>query len=248
MDNATKIVQVLLMTGKEYVCVMRLHSSVSEEKVREVMNEFVGEIYQRPPLRSSVKRQVRKRRIYYIKDLEFQGQYVLFRVGCQAGTYIRKLCFDVGEALGFGAHMVELRRTRAGPFQEDENLATLYDLSYAYALFEEKDESYIRKIVQPVENALSLIPKIFVRNSAVDALCHGADLALPGVLRFHSGIKPRDVVGVFTQKEELVAIAKSLMSSEEMMTGDHGIAANIERVVMTPGTYPSMWRRDRKQA
>jgi len=236
------------MTGKEYVCVMRLHSSFSEEKIKEVMNEFVGEIYQRPPLRSSVKRQVRKRKIYYIKDLETQGQYVLFRVGCQAGTYIRKLCFDVGEVLGSGAHMVELRRTRTGPFQEDENLATLYDLSYAYALFEEKDESYIRKIVQPVENALSLTPKIFVRDSAVDALCHGADLALPGVLRLHSGIKPRNVVGIFTQKEELVALASSLMSSEEMTTKDHGMAANVERVVMAPGTYPSMWRSGRKQA
>jgi len=236
------------MTGKEYVCIMRLHSSVSEKKIEEVMNEFVGEIYQRPPLRSSVKRQVRKRKIYYIEDLEFQGQYVLFRVGCQAGTYIRKLCFDVGEVLGSGAHMVELRRTRTGPFQEDENLATLYDLSYAYALFEEKDESYLRKIVQPVENAFGLTPKIFVRDSAVDALCHGADLALPGVLRLHSGIKPRNVVGIFTQKEELVALARSLMSSEEMMTKDHGIAADVERVVMTPGTYPSMWRSGRKQA
>jgi len=92
LAKATKVVQTLLIAGKEYVCVMHLHQKVEEDKIREVINEFIGEIEQLPPIKSAVKRQLRKRNIYYLKVLEIDGQDVLFRVGCQAGTYIRKLC------------------------------------------------------------------------------------------------------------------------------------------------------------
>ncbi|MEW6506063.1 MAG: RNA-guided pseudouridylation complex pseudouridine synthase subunit Cbf5, partial [Chloroflexota bacterium] len=115
LGDATKIVQALLLSGKEYVCVMKLHGDVAEKRVKQVLAEFEDEIYQRPPLRASVKRQLRTRRIYYLDFFETEGRNVLFKVGCEGGTYIRKLCFDVGEVLGCGAHMQELRRTRAGP-------------------------------------------------------------------------------------------------------------------------------------
>ena len=243
LENATKILQVLLPAGKEYACVMRVHSSVPEDEVREVMGEFVGEIYQRPPLRSSVRRVVRKRVIYYIRDVEFDDGYVLFRVGCQSGTYIRKLVFDIGEALGCGAHMAELRRTRAGPFTEDERLVTLYDLEDAYLSWkEEGDESYLREVVQPMESALLLLPKVYIRDSAVDAVCHGADLAIPGILRLESGIRPMDLVGILSGKGEAVALGKALMSSDDMASLDHGLAVKTSRVIMPPGTYARMWR------
>lgn len=244
LENATKIVRVLLLAGKEYVCVMRIHSKASEKKVRKIMGEFIGETYQRPPLVSSVRRRVRKRTIYYMNDIEFKNAYVLFRVGCQSGTYIRKLCFDIGEALGCGAHMAELRRTRVGPFTEDKCLVTLYDLSDAYFSWKEDgDESYLREVVQPMENALSHTPKIYIRDSAVDAICHGAALALPGVLRLESGIRPMDLVGIFSEKGEIVAIGKALMSSGEMVSLDHGLAVKTSRVIMPSGTYAPMWRR-----
>jgi len=243
LEEATKVVQTLLLSGKEYVCVMRLHANVPSERVTQIMEEFVGEIYQRPPLRSSVRRDIRKRRIYYIKDFEFQENRVLFRIGCQAGTYIRKICFDIGEALGCGAHMEELRRTRTGPFTEDESLVTLYDLYDAYDLWiNEKDESPLRRIIKPMEEAPKLLPKIQIRDSAVDSICHGADLAVPGILRLESGIRPRELVGLFTLKDELIALARATMSTEEIMKRDHGIAADTLRVVMAPGTYPRMWQ------
>lgn len=119
LEDATKVVQALLYSGKEYVCVMRLHGDAPESSIRRVLNEFEDEIYQRPPLRSSVRRQIRTRRIYYNEFLEVNGRNVLFRVACEAGTYIRKLCYDVGEVIGVGAHMQELRRTRSGPFSEE---------------------------------------------------------------------------------------------------------------------------------
>jgi len=100
LEDATKTIQVFLLTGKEYVCLMTLHDSVPSTKLLSVMEEFVGEIYQKPPLRAAVKREVRKRRVYYIKDVEIDDRLVIFRVGCQAGTYIRKLVSDIGEVLG----------------------------------------------------------------------------------------------------------------------------------------------------
>ncbi|TFF96381.1 RNA-guided pseudouridylation complex pseudouridine synthase subunit Cbf5, partial [Candidatus Thorarchaeota archaeon] len=124
---ATKAMQALLPAGKEYVCILELHHAASEGDIEQIVDEFVGKIYQKPPLRSSVKRVLRVREIYYNRILEIKGRLVLFRVGCQAGTYIRKLCFDIGEALGVGGHMRELRRTRVGWFREDEHLCSLTD-------------------------------------------------------------------------------------------------------------------------
>jgi H/ACA ribonucleoprotein complex subunit 4 len=242
--EATKTVQALLVSGKEYVCVMRLHGSAPKSKVKAVFDEFVGVIYQRPPLRASVKRRIRTRKIYYLDLLEHAERNVLFQVGCEAGTYIRKLCYDLGEVLGVGAHMQELRRTRAGPFTEAEGMATLHDLAYVQAKWQEtNDEGLVRKLVQPMEKVVELVPKIFIRDSAVDALCHGANLAAPGVLSLETAIKPNDTVSVMTQKGEAVALSKMLVSSEDTLNMDHGLVAKTERVLMSRGVYPKMWHK-----
>jgi H/ACA ribonucleoprotein complex subunit 4 len=247
LEEATKVVQALLVSGKEYVCVMRLHGAIPETKVKSVLGEFVGTIYQRPPVRASVARRIRTRRIYYLDFLEMLERNVLFRVGCEAGTYIRKLCYDVGEVLGVGAHMQELRRTRAGPFTEEENLITLHDISYLEAKWQEtKDEKAIRKFVQPMEKALELVPKIYVRDSAVDAICHGADIAAPGVLSLEANIKPNDVIAVMTQKGEGIALSKASMATEDIMKMDHGLVAKTLRVLMPRGVYPRMWHKGRQ--
>ncbi|MEM3629651.1 MAG: RNA-guided pseudouridylation complex pseudouridine synthase subunit Cbf5, partial [Candidatus Bathyarchaeia archaeon] len=175
LEESRKVVQALLYSGKEYVCVMKLHGEVSKERVEAVLKEFEDVIYQRPPLRASVKRQLRTRKIYYIDFLEMNGRNVLFKVGCEGGTYIRKLCFDIGEVLGCGAHMQELRRTRAGPFVEGADIVTLHDVAFWFMEWQkEKDESILKKFIQPMEKALALVPKIYIRDSAVDAICHGA--------------------------------------------------------------------------
>jgi H/ACA ribonucleoprotein complex subunit 4 len=198
-------------------------------------------------VRSSVKRQLRTRTIYYNNFLEMDDRNVLFRVGCEAGTYIRKLCYDIGEVLGSGAHMQELRRTRVGPFIEDESLVTLHDISYLFSQWQEtKDESLLRKFVYPMEKALELMPKINVRDSAVDALCHGAHLTAPGVLSLDSGIKIGDAVAVFTQKGEAVTMSQATVSSEKMLKMDHGFVAKTQRVMMPRGMYPKMWRKSQQ--
>lgn len=242
LEDATKAIQVLLPAGKEYVCVMKLHGDVGEDRLREVLKEFTGEIYQRPPVRAAVRRKLRIRNIYYIELLEREGRNVLVRVGCEAGTYMRKLCHDVGEALGVGAHMQELRRTRTGPFSE-ENCVKLQDLADAYAAWKENGrEEPLRRVILPIEVAVRHLPKVVVRDGAVDALCHGAELAAPGVLELSSDIRRGDLIAVLTLKGELIELARAQMTSEQMLEAEHGIVARPERVVMRPGTYPRKWK------
>jgi H/ACA ribonucleoprotein complex subunit 4 len=249
LKDSTKVVQALLYSGKEYVCVMKLHGDIPEEQVKRVLAEFEDEIYQRPPLRASVKRQLRTRRIYYNDYLEMNGRNVLFRVGCEGGTYIRKLCFDVGEVLGVGAHMQELRRTRSGPFTEESpTFVTLHKVANWFAEWQEqKDDAILRQFIQPMENALALLPKIVVRDSAVDALCHGASLTAPGILSVESGMARGSVAAILTLKGEAVALAQALVSSDEMVKMDHGAVAVLRRVVMPRGTYPKVWRSGGKE-
>lgn len=242
-EDVTKAIQVFLLSGKEYVCLMQLHKDIEENRVRDVFEEFVGEILQRPPLRASVKRSVRKRTIYGIDVLEVDGRSVLFKIACQAGTYVRKICSDVGEALGCGAHMKELRRTRAGPFSEEKNLFSMYDLLHAQNDWKEaKDEAKLRTVIRPVEEAFEFIPKIYMRDSAVDAICHGADLAIPGIVKLDKAIENKTPVVLMSAKGEAVALARALLSTEHILEQDHGIAAKTIRVIMPPGTYPSLWK------
>jgi H/ACA ribonucleoprotein complex subunit 4 len=223
---------------------MKLHGDVPTGDVRRVLGEFEDLIYQRPPLRSSVKRQIRTRRIYYNEFIEHDGRHVLFKVGCEGGTYIRKLCFDMGEVLGVGAHMQELRRSRAGPFVETSPThVTLHDVAYWFGEWQEKkDDTLLHKFIQPLETALALLPKIVVRDSAVDALCHGANLTAPGVVSVDSGIEKDQVVAIFTLKGEAVALGKASITTQEMIDLKHGSVASLLRVIMPRGTYPKVWK------
>lgn len=219
-----------------------MHREVEKDRLESVLEEFTGEIYQLPPVKASVKRALRKRKIYYIKLLEAEGRLILFKVACQAGTYVRKLCSDIGDALGVGAHMRELRRIRAGPFHVDENLTTMLELRNAWESHLDGDEAPLRKVVMPVEYMFKHTPKIYIRDSAVDAVCHGASLAVPGVAKLDLEVKPGTLTGIFTLKGEVVALAEASMSTDEILDKERGIAAKVKRVIMPPGTYPKKWR------
>lgn len=243
LGHATKAVDALLTAGKEYVCLMKLHTQVPEKELKRVFREFKGEIYQKPSIISAVKRETRIRNIYYLELLEVQDKNVLFRVGCEAGTYIRKLCHDMGMAMGTGAHMQELRRTKSGPFREDETMITLHDLKDAYVVWKENgNEAMLRKVILPMERALMHLPKLVIRDNAVDALCHGAGLAAPGVLTLESGIERGDPVAIFTQKGEAVSFGVAQMKTLDILRAATGIVATTDRVFMEPGTYPKGWK------
>ncbi len=248
LGQSTRALSLLLLYPKEYRGVMRVHSSVPKREIEKVMAEFTGEIFQRPPQRSSVSRQTRTRTIYEFETEESVGNLQLFRVVCQSGTYIRKLIYDAGEVLGVGATMVELRRTKVGPLTEERGFVTLHQLSDAVYRLKAGDEGPIRRMVLPIEEALGPIGRIVVRDSAVDAICHGARLGIPGVLALSPGIKRDDPVVVMSAKGELVAIGKALLSAEEIRPLKRGLAASTDRVVMKAGTYPRMWKSHRAKA
>jgi len=243
LEDSTKAVDGLLTAGKEYVCLMKLHKAMPENTIKAVLKDFTGDIFQKPSIKSAVKRETRVRTIYYNELLEIDDNNVLFRVGCEAGTYIRKLCHDMGIAMGTGAHMQELRRTKSGPFREDDNLITLQDLQDAYVEWKENgNESPLRKVIRPMEFGLTHLPKIVIRDNAVDAICHGAGLAAPGVLSLESGIEKGDVVAIYTLKDEGVALGYAQMKSLDIMRAATGIVVSTDRVFMAEGTYPKGWK------
>ncbi len=243
LEKATPLISIVTHTVKEYVCVMQLHGTVPESRVEEVLKMFVDKIYQKPPLRSRVKRALRIKRVFNIEFLEMTDRLVLFKVLCEAGTYIRKICHDVGLILGVGAHMRELRRTRVGPFTENKNLVRMQDLADAYYrwIYEGK-EDLLRKAIMPMEYAVCNMPKVVIRDSAVDAICHGADLAVPGIVMISEDALTRRRVAILTLKGELVAVGQMLMSVNKILDADRGIAVKTRRVLMEPGTYPRMWK------
>ncbi len=238
LGRATRVVQTLLTAGKEYVAIMHVHRPFDDYMAYQVVERFTGKIRQMPPIKSAVKRQYRERTVYYMKIIEIKDQDVLFRVGCEAGTYIRKLIHDMGSELGNGAHMAELRRTKAGPFKEDEKLCSLQDLADAFYYWKEEDNDVpIRKILRPMEEAVEHLPKIWITDSTIDAICHGADLAAPGIAELHEGIEPDQLVALMSLKGELVAYGRAMANTDKMLE-PKGIVVNTMKVFMEPGTYP----------
>jgi H/ACA ribonucleoprotein complex subunit 4 len=243
LGEATKALGVLLLGPKEYYGLGRLHSLPNKEKLESVLNMFRGEIYQKPPQRSSVLRRTRTRTIYELEVVEQKERLLLLRVLCEAGTYIRKLFYDIGEILGPGATMIELRRSRVHQFNENQKLVTLHELADAFAQWQEKnDDSKLYKMILPIEYALTEIKSVVIRDSAVDALCHGAQLAIPGILQISAGLSKNDLVAIYTQKGEVVALAESLLSEQEIKDATKGYAFQTKRIIMAPNTYPKNWR------
>ena len=242
LGEGTKALGVLLLGPKEYMALGRLHSLPSKEKLQQTLDLFKGEIFQKPPQRSAVVRQTRTRTIYELELLEQKERLILLRVLCEAGTYIRKLYYDIGEILSFGGSMIELRRSKVHQFSEDQ-LVTMHELSDAYSTWTESgDGSKLNNIILPIEYTLSEIKSVVIRDSAIDSLCHGAQLAIPGVLQISPNLKQNDLVAIYSQKGEVVALAEALLSESEIKENIKGYAFKTKRIIMKPNTYPKSWR------
>ncbi|KAJ2160336.1 centromere/microtubule-binding protein cbf5 [Coemansia sp. RSA 552] len=245
VDRATRLVKSQQSAGKEYVCVVRLHDALENEMaLAKSVETLTGALFQRPPLISAVKRQLRVRTIYESKLLEFDNERHLgvFWVSCEAGTYMRTLCVHLGLMLGVGGHMQELRRVRSGALTEADNLVTMHDVLDAQWLYDNtRDESYLRRVVRPLEWLLTGYKRVVVKDSSINAICYGAKLMIPGLLRFEDGIEVDDEVVLMTTKGEAVAIAIAQMNTAVLATCDHGVVAKIKRVIMERDTYPRKW-------
>ncbi len=247
LGNATKALSALLLGPKEYVCVARIHDSVPKELLYEAVRQFIGPIYQKPPQRSAVKRVTRTRTIYELEISEQLGNLLLLRILCEAGTYVRKLVYDIGEIISVGATMAELRRTRVCQLDESD-LVRLHDLHEANEIYKESgNEAKLRELVRPIESAITFLRQIRIRDSAVESVCQGAQLAIPGILSVSRGLEKGELVRIVTGKGELVAIGESQLDESQIKSQDHGIATITKRVIMSTGTYPKMWKSKRDE-
>merc|ERR1711962_884264 len=217
IDRAARLVKSQQSAGKEYVGILRLHDAIeSKQKLAQALEQLTGALFQRPPLISAVKRELRVRTIYENKLLDFDEKrhLAVFWMSCQAGTYVRTLCVHLGLILGVGGHMQELRRVRSGIQDENANLVTMHDVMDAQWMHDNtKDESYLRRVVQPLERLLISHKRLVVKDSTVNAICYGAKLMLPAILRYESGIDLNDDVVMMTTKGEAIATGNALKST-----------------------------------
>ncbi|KAM7302905.1 H/ACA ribonucleoprotein complex subunit 4 [Ixodes scapularis] len=245
IERSTRLVKSQQSAGKEYVAIFKLHEDPkSEREVLQACEKLKGALFQRPPLISAVKRQLRIRTIYESKLLEFNktNNMGVLWVSCEAGTYVRTLCVHLGLVLGTGGVMQELRRVRSGIQDEKTGMATLHDVLDAQWLYENhKDETYLRRVINPLERLLVSHKRIVMKDSAVNAVCYGAKVMLPGVLRYEDNIDLNDEIVIITTKGEAICLGIALMTTSTITTCDHGIVAKIKRVVMERDTYPRKW-------
>lgn len=215
LGKATKLIDIAHEQRKEYIAVMRLYADRSREEIEEVFSEFEGEIYQIPPMRSAVLRALRKRRVYSMNIMEIRERLILFRVECESGTYIRTLCTDMGYALGCGAQMAELRRTRTGIFDEN-NMVTLQDLTDSVKLSKEGSPQKLQKIIFSMDYLFRDYPKIIAKKSSLHTIARGSDL-FPGGIKAVIGEPGRgDRVAVLSEDNELVGTGRMLVNFNEI--------------------------------
>lgn len=241
IGKAVRLAPLLLSEEKEYICLIRLHGDPDKSRVDAALAEFTGRIYQRPPRKSAVARNLRIRMIHAIELLDSDGRLLLIRVRCDAGTYIRSLCHHIGLALGTGAHMVELRRTRSGLFDEKQ-ACTLQELADAASAARLGDSGMLQSLIQSPDKAVLSLPKVTLRDTAVDAVCHGAVLARPGMSSYDEFSKGMTVV-LTTVRGELVALGRTLVSSKEAGNLKNGLIVSPSTVFMEPGTYARGWKK-----
>ena len=246
INNATRLVKAQQSAGKEYVAIFKLHQHIEKVKqVEKALMTLTGPVFQRPPLISAVKKELRVRTIYESKMLDYDEKrdMGIFWVSCEAGTYVRTMCIHIGYILGCGAHMQELRRVRSGALKEDETMVTMHDIKDAQWHYEKfSNEAYLRRVIMPLEILLVQHPRIVVKDTSVNAICYGAQLMLPGVLRYESGIEIGKEIVLITTKGEAIAIAIASMTTSTIATCDHGIVARTKRVIMERDVYERKWK------
>ncbi len=244
IGKATKLLRALAKCDKEYVAVAEFERPVNEDELKTIAEEFIGKIWQMPPEMSAVRRRLRIRRIYSIEFLEFKENLVLFKTRVQHGTYIRKLISDWGELLGNPGKMAELRRIKSGPFTIKQAV-TLHDLKDAMVFYNQGISDEIKNMVLPMEEGVKHLKKVVVSDSAVSALCHGANLARPGLESVDKDVNKGDLVAVFTRKNELIGLGKALVNAKQMLASKKGFIVDMEAVVMPKDKYPRMWKKNK---
>lgn len=240
--TATRAARVFRNSPKEYIAVLELQAPAPAD-FDTVIEEFETELYQKPPRKSAVVRKLRTRRIHQLEVIERDTRRALLRIRCEAGTYIRKLCHDLGLALGTGAHMGDLRRSGTGKF-DDSELKTLHDMSDALAWADEGDLSALRDVVAPAEHALEPLPRVTIAANAAREVAEGAPVYAPGIIDVEGvtrdshdqpgdnddtdGVSDRPLVACYIPNGSAVALGQFVGNPE----ADQGVVVALERVLV----------------
>lgn len=240
LGKAVRLTSILHLDEKEYICLMRLQGDVTQQALDEAIQEFTGKIYQRPPRKSAVKRALRIREILELELLSRDQRLVLLRARCDSGTYIRSLCHHIGMALGVGAHMQELRRSRSADFPESQ-IYTLHDIRDAIESAKSGDTELLSKMILPMETSIKNLATVIIKESAAGAVCHGARLSMRGIIRVDP-FQMDDMVAIYTESNDLIGIGEALMSASRVIPGEKGLAVAPRIVFPEPDAYPSIWK------
>jgi H/ACA ribonucleoprotein complex subunit 4 len=228
LGRATKLIQYIASKEKTYVCLMKFKEVMPEAEIRALFEEFTGRITQTPPKMSAVKKVPRQRTIHKLRIIEIKGHFVLFEATVEAGTYIRTLCDDMGKRTS-GARMEELRRIAVGRIKESETHTMQELIDAVWVWKNKKDDTLLKKMIKPPESFIDF-PKVVVKETAVEQLKHGAQLTVPGVLRFDSKVKKEERVAIYSETGKFVGVGIFLFNYEEFVKAKKGIAARIERM------------------
>ena len=161
--------------------------------LEKAFEKFLGDIEQVPPMYSALKqngqrlyelaykgieveRKARNITIYSIKLLELQGDEFEMEVACSKGTYIRTLAEDIGQELGCGGHILNLRRLEAGPFKESQMVTPEILQQVAESGFEQLDE-----LLLPMDIALDNLPEVRLSEDVSYYLRQGQAVTFPGL-------------------------------------------------------------------
>ena len=227
LGDATRMAQVFLEGRKEYVPVLELHAH-APTNLESVLDEFEAPLYQKPPRKSAVSRRLRVREIHELELLDLTDRQALIRMQCESGTYVRKLCHDLGLALGTGAHMGHLRRTATDPF-DDSSLVNLQSFTDALTFATEDGyEDLLREIVQPAERALRHLPSVEIAPSAAREVATGAPVYAPGVISADSEIDDGALVACYTPDESAVCLGTMVGDPD----AESGTVVDLERVLV----------------
>lgn len=197
LNRACKLTGYFLGEDKEYIGVMRTHKEIPLEKVNQKIKEkFLGKIMQKPPVKSRVKRQERERMVHEFEILEQNGKDFLFRIDVQGGTYIRKLIDDLGRELNTGAHMLELRRIKAGIFYE-KFAVKMYDFEKAIEEYKNGNDWPLKKIIIPAEIISEIYPAIQILPESLNQILTGKPIYKKDLIK-DEGWKINDIVSAFS--------------------------------------------------
>ncbi|MFH0831640.1 MAG: RNA-guided pseudouridylation complex pseudouridine synthase subunit Cbf5 [archaeon] len=229
LGRASRLLDYFIHQDKEYVGIARLHKDIETEKIAEaIKKKFLGRIMQLPPVKSRVKRQERQREIISFDILERKEFEILFRVKCEAGTYIRKLVHDLGIELGIGMHMSELRRTKASIFNEKDSF-TLYQFADAIQEHKQGDSKKLDAMLHPVEEITKILKKAEVKPEFLDKLLHGSPV-FSDMLENYDNFSKDESIAVMNSKK-LIEVARAEVESISIKDLKHEIVAKPKTVL-----------------